>query len=168
MVVYARQIRGRQDGDSILHQNRHRAGYGAGRRMLPSGIHRQDVARRGTAGGFEEKPTPLPCRPILHQPAQPIEGCQPGQERHRCSARLRRGPPAVILPRPILPKGHQIKTASTPYRDHCDRDTGLKPDEACLNQLGYGQAGLKHYDDASRPTRRPSISETAFQKPRMP
>ena len=29
------------------------------------------------------------------------------------------------------------------------KDTGLKPDEALLwNQLGYGQAGLKQYDDA--------------------
>jgi tetratricopeptide (TPR) repeat protein len=49
------------------------------------------------------------------------------------------------------------------------KDTGLKPDEALLwNQLGYGQAGLKHYDEAITAYKKAIDLETASKKPRLP
>lgn len=49
------------------------------------------------------------------------------------------------------------------------KDTGLKPDEALLwNQLGYGQAGLKQYDEAIATYKKAIDLETASKKPRGP
>ena len=64
----------------------------------------------------------------------------------------------------------EIKTAKyTDIVTIATRDTGLKPDEALLwNQLGYGQAGLKHYDDAITSYKKAIDLETASKKPRMP
>ena len=47
-------------------------------------------------------------------------------------------------------KANEIKTAKyTDIESLMTKDTGLKPDEALLwANLGYGQAGLKKYDDA--------------------
>jgi len=72
--------------------------------------------------------------------------------------------------RPILPTSHRDQDRQVHrYRDHCDADTGLKPDEALLwKQLGYGQAGLKHYDDAIHVLQEGHRSRDRFQKPRMP
>jgi tetratricopeptide (TPR) repeat protein len=64
----------------------------------------------------------------------------------------------------------EIRTAK--YNDIVSiatKDTGLKPDEALLwNQLGYGQAGLKHYDDAITTFKKAVDLETASKKPRLP
>jgi tetratricopeptide (TPR) repeat protein len=64
----------------------------------------------------------------------------------------------------------EIKTAK--YNDILSlatKDTGLKPDEALLwNQLAYGQAGLKQYDEAIASYKKAIDLETASKKPRMP
>jgi tetratricopeptide (TPR) repeat protein len=64
----------------------------------------------------------------------------------------------------------EIKTAK--YADIVSiatKDTGLKPDEALLwNQLGYGQLGLKQYDDAITTYKKAVDLETASKKPRGP
>jgi tetratricopeptide (TPR) repeat protein len=64
----------------------------------------------------------------------------------------------------------EIKTAKyTDIVSLATKDTGLKPDEALLwNQLGYGQAGLKHYDDAITAYKKAVDLETVAKKPRMP
>jgi tetratricopeptide (TPR) repeat protein len=64
----------------------------------------------------------------------------------------------------------EIRTAKyTDIVSIATRDTGLKPDEALLwNQLGYGQAGLKQYDDAITAYKKAVDLETASKKPRMP
>ncbi len=64
----------------------------------------------------------------------------------------------------------EIRTAKyTDIVSLATKDTGLKPDEALLwNQLGYGQAGLKHYDDAITAYKKAVDLETASKKPRMP
>jgi hypothetical protein len=49
------------------------------------------------------------------------------------------------------------------------KDTGLKPDEGLLwSQLGFGQAGLKNYDDAIAAYKKTIDLETAAKKPNMP
>jgi tetratricopeptide (TPR) repeat protein len=64
----------------------------------------------------------------------------------------------------------EIRTAKyTDIVSLSTKDTGLKPDEALLwNQLGYGQAGLKHYDDAITAYKKAVDLETVAKKPRMP
>ncbi len=64
----------------------------------------------------------------------------------------------------------EIRTAKyTDIVSLATKDTGLKPDEALLwNQLGYGQAGLKQYDDAITSYKKAVDLETASKKPRMP
>ena len=64
----------------------------------------------------------------------------------------------------------EIRTAKyTDIVSLATKDTGLKPDEALLwNQLGYGQAGLKQYDDAVTSYKKAVDLETASKKPRMP
>jgi len=64
----------------------------------------------------------------------------------------------------------EIRTAKyTDIVSIATRDTGLKPDEALLwNQLGYGQAGLKQYDDAMTSYKKAVDLETVSKKPRMP
>ncbi|MGD0482197.1 MAG: tetratricopeptide repeat protein [Terracidiphilus sp.] len=64
----------------------------------------------------------------------------------------------------------EIRTAKyTDIVSLSTKDTGLKPDEALLwNQLGYGQAGLKHYDDAITAYKKAVDLETVSKKPRMP
>jgi tetratricopeptide (TPR) repeat protein len=64
----------------------------------------------------------------------------------------------------------EIRTAKyTDIVSIATKDTGLKPDEALLwNQLGYGQAGLKQYDDAITAYKKAVDLETASKKPRMP
>jgi tetratricopeptide (TPR) repeat protein len=64
----------------------------------------------------------------------------------------------------------EIRTAKyTDIVSLATKDTGLKPDEALLwNQLGYGQAGLKQYDDAIVSYKKAVDLETASKKPRMP
>jgi hypothetical protein len=64
----------------------------------------------------------------------------------------------------------EIKTAKyTDILSIATKDTGLKPDEALLwNQLGYGQAGLKQYDDAITSYKKAIDLETASKKPRGP
>jgi tetratricopeptide (TPR) repeat protein len=64
----------------------------------------------------------------------------------------------------------EIRTAKyTDIVSLATKDTGLKPDEALLwNQLGYGQAGLKHYDDAITAYKKAVDLETASKKPRLP
>jgi tetratricopeptide (TPR) repeat protein len=64
----------------------------------------------------------------------------------------------------------EIKTAKyTDIVSIATKDTGLKPDEALLwNQLGYGQAGLKQYDEAITAYKKAVDLETASKKPRMP
>lgn len=70
----------------------------------------------------------------------------------------------------IATKVAEIKTAKyTDIVSIATKDTGLKPDEALLwNQLGYGQAGLKQYDDAITSYKKAIDLETASKKPRMP
>lgn len=67
-------------------------------------------------------------------------------------------------------KTAEIRTAKyTDIVSLATKDTGLKPDEALLwNQLAYGQAGLKHYDDAITSYKKAIDLETASKKPRMP
>lgn len=64
----------------------------------------------------------------------------------------------------------EIRTAKyTDIVSLATKDTGLKPDEALLwNQLGYGQAGLKQYDDAITSYKKAVDLETASKKPRLP
>ena len=64
----------------------------------------------------------------------------------------------------------EIRTAKyTDIVSVATKDTGLKPDEALLwNQLGYGQAGLKQYDDAITAYKKAIDLETASKKPRLP
>ena len=64
----------------------------------------------------------------------------------------------------------EIKTAKyTDIVSIATKDTGLKPDEALLwNQLGFGQAGLKQYDDAIVAYKKAVDLETASKKPRGP
>jgi tetratricopeptide (TPR) repeat protein len=65
-------------------------------------------------------------------------------------------------------KETEIKTAKyTDIVSLMTRDTGLKPEEALLwTQLGYGQAGLKQYDDAIVTYKKAIDIETAAAKPR--
>ena len=67
-------------------------------------------------------------------------------------------------------RANEIRTAKyTDIVSLATKDTGLKPDEALLwNQLGYGQAGLKQYDDAITSYKKAVGLETASKKPRMP
>jgi tetratricopeptide (TPR) repeat protein len=64
----------------------------------------------------------------------------------------------------------EIRTAKyTDIVSIATRDTTAKPDEALLwNQLGYGQAGLKAYDDAITSYKKAVDLETASKKPRGP
>jgi tetratricopeptide (TPR) repeat protein len=64
----------------------------------------------------------------------------------------------------------EIRTAKyTDIVSLATKDTGLKPDEALLwNQLGYGEAGLKHYDEAITAYKKAVDLETASKKPRLP
>jgi tetratricopeptide (TPR) repeat protein len=64
----------------------------------------------------------------------------------------------------------EIKTAKyTDIVSVMTRDTAAKPDEALLwNQLAFGQAGLKQYDDAITSYKKAIDLETAAKKPRMP
>jgi tetratricopeptide (TPR) repeat protein len=64
----------------------------------------------------------------------------------------------------------EIRTAKyTDIVSLATKDTGLKPDEALLwNQLGYGQLGLKQYDDAVTSYKKAIDLETTAKKPRMP
>jgi tetratricopeptide (TPR) repeat protein len=74
-------------------------------------------------------------------------------------------------PKPDLAnKIAEIRTAKyTDIVSIATKDTGLKPDEALLwNQLGYGQAGLKQYDDAITAYKKAVDLETASKKPRGP
>ena len=68
----------------------------------------------------------------------------------------------------IEAKANDIKTAK--YNDIVSlmtKDTVLKPDEALLwVNLGYGQAGLKKYDDAITSYKKAIDLETASKKPR--
>ena len=70
----------------------------------------------------------------------------------------------------LVNKIAEIRTAKyTDIVSLATKDTGLKPDEALLwNQLGYGQAGLKQYDDAITSYKKAVDLETASKKPRMP
>jgi len=68
----------------------------------------------------------------------------------------------------ITAKANEIKTAKyTDIETLMNKDTGLKPDEALLwENLGYGQAGLKKYDDAITSYKKAIDLETAAKKPR--
>ena len=68
----------------------------------------------------------------------------------------------------ILAKVAEIKTAKyTDIESLMTKDTGLKPDEALLwVNLGFGQAGLKKYDDAIASYKKAVDLETAAKKPR--
>ncbi len=68
----------------------------------------------------------------------------------------------------IAAKANEIKTAKyTDIESLMTKDTGLKPDEALLwVNLGYGQAGLKKYDDAITSYKKAVDLETAAKKPR--
>jgi tetratricopeptide (TPR) repeat protein len=70
----------------------------------------------------------------------------------------------------LAAKVTEIRTAKyTDIVSLATKDTGLKPDEALLwNQLGYGQAGLKQYDDAITAYKKAVDLETVAKKPRMP
>ena len=65
-------------------------------------------------------------------------------------------------------KANEIKTAKyTDIESLMTKDTGMKPDEALLwANLGYGQAGLKKYDDAITSFKKAVDLETAAKKPR--
>ena len=67
-------------------------------------------------------------------------------------------------------KAAEIKTAKyTDIESLMTKDTAAKPDEALLwVNLGYGQAGLKKYDDAITSYKKAIDLETASKKPRMP
>jgi tetratricopeptide (TPR) repeat protein len=68
----------------------------------------------------------------------------------------------------IASKAAEIKTAKyTDIESLMTKDTGVKPDEALLwANLGYGQAGLKKYDDAITSYKKAVDLETASKKPR--
>ena len=68
----------------------------------------------------------------------------------------------------IASKAEEIKTAKyTDIDSLMTKDTGLKPDEALLwVNLGYGQAGLKKYDDAIASYKKAVDLESASKKPR--
>jgi tetratricopeptide (TPR) repeat protein len=68
----------------------------------------------------------------------------------------------------IASKTTEIKTAKyTDIESVMTKDTGVKPDEALLwANLGYGQAGLKKYDDAITSYKKAIDLETAAKKPR--
>jgi len=68
----------------------------------------------------------------------------------------------------IANKAEEIKTAKyTDIDSLMTKDTGLKPDEALLwVNLGYGQAGLKKYDDAITSYKKAIDLESASKKPR--
>jgi tetratricopeptide (TPR) repeat protein len=68
----------------------------------------------------------------------------------------------------IEAKANEIKTAKyTDIESMMTKDTGLKPDEALLwVNLGYGQAGLKKYDDATTSYKKAIDLESASKKPR--
>jgi tetratricopeptide (TPR) repeat protein len=65
-------------------------------------------------------------------------------------------------------KANEIKTAKyTDIESLMTKDTGLKPDEALLwVNLGYGQSGLKKYDDAITSYKKAIDMESASKKPR--
>jgi len=68
----------------------------------------------------------------------------------------------------IAAKTEEIKTAKyTDIESLMTKDTGLKPDESLLwNNLAFGQAGLKKYDDAITSFKKALDLETASKKPR--
>jgi tetratricopeptide (TPR) repeat protein len=68
----------------------------------------------------------------------------------------------------IATKAAEIKTAKyTDIESLMTKDTAAKPDEALLwTNLGYGQAGLKKYDDAITSYKKAVDLETASKKPR--
>lgn len=68
----------------------------------------------------------------------------------------------------IANKAEEIKTAKyTDIESLMTKDTALKPDEALLwVNLGYGQAGLKKYDDAITSYKKAIDLESASKKPR--
>lgn len=63
----------------------------------------------------------------------------------------------------------EIRTAKyTDIESLMTKDTAAKPDEALLwSNLGFGQAGLKQYDDAITSYKKAIDLETASKKPRM-
>ena len=70
----------------------------------------------------------------------------------------------------LAAKVDELKTAKyTDIESLMTKDTGLKPDEPLLwNNLAYGQAGLKKYDDAIASYKKALDMETASKKPRGP
>jgi tetratricopeptide (TPR) repeat protein len=68
----------------------------------------------------------------------------------------------------VATKTNEIKTAKyTDIESLMTKDTGIKPDEALLwVNLGYGQAGLKKYDDAITSYKKSVDLENAAKKPR--
>jgi tetratricopeptide (TPR) repeat protein len=68
----------------------------------------------------------------------------------------------------IATKATEIRTAKyTDIETLMTKDTAAKPDEALLwANLGYGQAGLKKYDDAVTSYKKAIDLETASKKPR--
>ena len=70
----------------------------------------------------------------------------------------------------IASKAAEIKTAKyTDIETLMTKDSTLKPDEALLFvNLGYGQAGLKKYDDAITSYKKALDLENAAKKPRTP
>ncbi len=69
----------------------------------------------------------------------------------------------------IAAKTAEIRTAKfTDIESLMTKDTGLKPDEALLwANLGFGQAGLKKYDDAITSYKKAVDLETAAKTPRQ-
>ena len=70
----------------------------------------------------------------------------------------------------IATKTAEIKTAKyTDIESLMTKDSTLKPDEALLFiNLGYGQGGLKKYDDAITSYKKALDLENAAKKPRLP
>ncbi len=70
----------------------------------------------------------------------------------------------------LAAKVAEIKTAKyTDIESLMTKDSGLMPDEGLMwVNLGFGQAGLKKYDDAIVSFKKTISLETASQKPRMP
>jgi tetratricopeptide (TPR) repeat protein len=68
----------------------------------------------------------------------------------------------------VASKATEIKTAKyTDIETLMTKDTGVKPDEALLwVNLGYGQSGLKKYDDAITSYKKAIDLESAAKKPR--
>ncbi len=68
----------------------------------------------------------------------------------------------------VATKTDEIKTAKyTDIESMMTKDTVVKPDEAILwTDLGYAQAGLKKYDDATTSYKKAIDLETAAKKPR--